>query len=246
MEEIFFIFTDKKEKSRDNVIYIGEKSDYKTLESYLRIAKDEFVYDFTKSHLNKKYFSDEDCFVTFLHENPLQLRLQEPLIPRKSLVIAEKDLDLEDAILNKFQYEDDDYDIFSGQEIDTENIDYGVEIYKNIDILIYSLYQMLDAGYLENRNDRKIDDWIITFQEPILDIFIRYHRLETSAADISSTDEFLINPEYRTTICIMLMKIIANFILNNGIINQRDTEEFVSWENRDLWNSIRPKLENEF
>jgi len=246
MEEIFFIFSDKKGFEQENIIYIGENGDYKTLESYLRIEKEEFVWDFTKSHLSKQYFSNETCFITFLHENPLQLRLQEPLIPRKSLVIADKEIDLEDTLLNKFQYEDDDYDIFSGREIDKSNITYEEEIYDNINILTYSLYQMIDAGYLEDNNDYKINDWIITFQEPILDIFIRYHRLETSAPDISITDEFLINPEFRKTICIMLMKIISNFIVNNEIVTSSDLEDYVSWESIELWDSIRSKIKNEF
>ena len=44
----------------------------------------------------------------------------------------------------------------------------------------------------------------------------------------------------------MLMKIIANFVTNNGIINDKDTEDYDSWENKELWMSIREKIENEF
>lgn len=245
MEGTFFIFTDEKRPEQEEVVYIGENSEYKTLESYLRIKKEEFVYDFTKNHLNKQYFSNEDCFISLLHENPLDLRLQEVLIPKNCIVITGRDIDIEDALLNKFQYESEDYNIFSGEKI-TEDITYSEEIFDKMRLLISVLYKMLDAGYLVTENRRKIDDWIITFQEPILDIFIRYHRLETSAPDMSTTDEFLINPEFRKTICIMLMKIIANFIVNNEVVEPKDLENFDSWENEELWYSLREILENDF
>lgn len=244
MEGTFFIITDEKNTEQENIVYIGEKSEYKTLESYLRIKNEEFIYDFTKNHLNKRYFSDEDCFISFLHKNPLQLRLQEPLIPKNSIVIIDEDVDIEDAILNKFQYTEEDYNIFSGEKI-PDNINYTEEIFSKIEMLVYVLYQMLDAGYLVDENRRKVDDWIVTFQEPILDIFIRYHRLETSAPDMTTADEFLINPEFRKTICVMLMKIISNFIVNNEIIKLEDIEDFDSWMNEDLWYSIRESFKNE-
>lgn len=245
MEGTFFIFSNNKVSNGENIIHIGQEGDYKTLESYLRLQKDEFIYDFTRNHLNKRYFSSEDCFISFVHKNALQLRLQETLIPKESIVIAGEDLDLEDALINKFQYEEDDYQIFSGDPLPLEET-YREDILSGINILIKALYQMLDAGYLDLINIDKLDDWIITFQEPILDIFIRYHSLETSAPDITTTEEFLINPEFRRTICIMLMKIISNFVVNNGIVNDRDLDDFDSWENKELWFSVREKLENDF
>ena len=165
-------------------------------------------------------------------------------MPRRR-VIAGDDIDLEDALINKFQYEEDDYQIFSGDLVPLEE-SYHDDIYRSMEILVNILYQMLDSGYFDLVNTDKLEDWVVTFQEPILDIFIRYHTLQTSAPDITTTDEFLINPEFRRTICIMLMKIIANFVTNNGIINDKNTEDYDSWENKELWMSIREKIENEF
>ena len=42
MEGTFFIFSEKKLTKSDNIIYIGENGDYNTLESYLRVVKEEF------------------------------------------------------------------------------------------------------------------------------------------------------------------------------------------------------------
>ena len=245
MNGTFFIFSDKKLKERENTVRIGSKGDYPSLESYLQRSKDHFIYDFTKNHLNKNYFSEDDCFISFVHENSLQLRLEEPLIPRRSIVITGTDIDLEDALLNKYQYEDIDYDIFSGDTIE-EEISYKDLIFDSMRDLVDILYYMLDSGYLDLVNTDKIPDWVITFQDPITDIFVRYHRLETSAPDISTTEEFLINPEFRKTITIMLMKIISNFIVNNNILSNKDTEDYDSWMDISLWNSIREKIKNEF
>ena len=244
--ETFFIFGKRKgNKTSKNVIYIGEKGDYKTLESYLRLEKDEYIYDFTKNHLSKTYFKDEDFFISYENDNPLELRLREPLIPRRSIVIIPEDdeeIDFEDISLNRFEFED--YDIFSGEEIEKESHNnYKEEIYDSIKDLSKVLYQMLDAGYLDLENLDKIDDWIITFQDPILDIFIRYHRLETSAEDISTCDEYLINPEFRKTICVMMMKIISNFIVNNNLIDTEDLSRFKSWNNKEIWYFLRDETD---
>ena len=144
--------------------------------------------------------------------------------------------------MNRFEFED--YDIFSGEEIEKESHNnYRQEIYDSIKDLSKVLYQMLDAGYLDLENLDKIDDWIITFQDPILDIFIRYHHLETSAEDISTCDEYLINPEFRKTICVMMMKIISNFIVNNNLIDTEDLSRFKSWNNKEIWYFLRDETD---
>ena len=165
--------------------------------------------------------------------------MKEPLIPRNCLVIIGQEPDLEDIILNKFNYEDLDYDIFSGERV---YVDYKEKITSVMTDLLEILNQMLKAGYYEVQNVDKVDDWIITFQDPVLDIFIRYHQLETSAGDITSCDEFLINPEYRRTVCIMIMKILANFLINNGLIIKRTVKKYSGWENPSLWYYIKNEI----
>ena len=240
MSGTIFIFGDKRSLDFNNVIFISNgDGDYNSLETYLREVKRKDPYDFTKNHLKIKYFSDEDVFISTFHENPLELRLKEPLISRESVVITGEDLDLEDIIINKFNYEDLDYDIFSGEKI---NVDYSEDISLVMNDMLSILNQMLKAGYYDNKNIDKVDDWIVTFQEPILDIFIRYHQLETSAGDISTCDEFLINPEYRKTICIMIMKILANFLINNNLIPKKTVKKYTSWTNPELWYFIKNEI----
>ena len=238
--ETFFIFgAKKKDIEGDNIVYIGEKWEHKTLLSYLRNEKQFNPYETSQSHLMIPYFSDDDCFISYVHKNPLELRLEETLIPRESIVITGKKHDFEDIFINKFQYQTMDYDIFLGEEINT---DYREYINNIMNFFSKILFQMLDCGYLELKNIDKVEDWVITFQEPILDLFIRYHRLETSAMDTTHTDEFLVNPKFRQTICIMMMRIISNFLVNNDYLESLDLSEFETWENKDLWYYLREKL----
>ena len=240
--ETFFIFGAKKRESEgDNIVYVGERWEHKTLLQYLINVKKINPYETSKSHLLIPYFSDDDCFISYVHKNPLELRLQEVLIPRESVVITGKKHDIEDISLNKFQYKMSDYDIFSGEEIGKE-IDYKTYIQEVMNFFSKVLYQMLDCGYLDLKNVDKLGDWVVTFQEPILDIFARYHRLETSAEDITVTDEFLVNPKYRQTICLMIMKIISNFLVNNNFMDSVDVSDFSSWKDKKMWYSIKDNI----
>ena len=241
METIFVFGAKNKTTDTENVVHIGEKSQYKTLLHYLIEEKNINPYDTSKSHLMIPYFSEDDCFVSYIHQNPLELRLQEVLIPRESVVITGKKHDIADISINKFQYKGEDYDIFSGEEI-PDSLRHQEYVKGVINFFSKVLYQMLDCGYLQMKNVDKVEDWVITFQEPILDIFVRYHRLETSAEDMTVTEEYLVNPKYRKTICIMMMKIISNFVTNNDMLRGLDLSKFDSWENEDLWYYLRENL----
>ena len=240
MGETIFVFGERRTLNIDNIIFISkEHGDYDSLETYLRNFKKRDPYHFTKNHLNIKYFSDEDTFISTIHDNPLVLRLEQNLIPRDSLVITGEDLDLEDIIVNKFNYEDTDYDIFSGEKVE---VYYKDTVFFVIEELINCLNQMLLSGYLDLKNIDKIDDWIVTFQEPVFDILIRYHKLETSAGDITTCDEFLTNPEFRKTICIIIMKILANFLINNNLLLAKTVKKYSGWMNPDLWYYIKNEI----
>lgn len=239
METFFIIGAKRKETEADNIVYIGEKWEYKTLLQYLAKEKNINPYETSQNHLQIPYFSEEDCFISYIHNNPLELRLDEVLIPRESVVITGKKHDIEDISLNKHSYRD--YDIFSGDKI-INDVDYRPYIENVISFFSGVLYQMLDCGYLELKNIDKMDDWAVTFQEPVMDLFIRHHKMETSADDKTTTEEFLENPKFRRTLCVMMMKIVSNFIVNNKMTKSIDFTGFRSWEEKNLWYHIRDKI----
>ena len=240
MEGITYFFFSDTKVDYPNSYTIGKKGDYKSLEKFLEKERGEDIYKFTRNHEGIQYFNDSDIFITFRDTTPLDLRLREPTIPPGSRVISSSSKKYK-GILEKLDDYVDDYPIFSGSKILSKEKEVKERVLENIVILVNVTYQMLDAGYLELENNGRIDDWIVTFQEPILDIFIRYHRMPTSAMDLTTTDEFIINPEYRRNILIMMMKILANFSVHN--LNMKDhLKKIRSWEDHKTWNYLRENV----
>jgi len=228
-------------KKSDNYRVIGKGGDFPSLENYLKNYKNFKDFEFTKNHLDIEYFSDEAVFISDEHQSPLQLRLQEPTIPRGALVVTSS-TDVEEILSNREDYLDDDYDIFSGDKILTEFKETKLEILKNIINMSNVFYQYLEAGYFNLKNEKRVDDWTITFQEPLFDLLVRYFRLTSSAPDISFFDEFINNPYLRKNICEILMKVMANFLVNNKYLKKEKVKEFKTWENLDLWYTLREEL----
>lgn len=239
----YFVFGKKEKISSDQeIIFIGKSGDFPSIEKYLEKVHNHYIYNFTKNHLNTQYFSDSDTFISREDITPLELRLREPLIPRKSLVITDKKKKVTEIIENKYDYTEQDYDIFSGESIKKYSKNMKLKVLTEIVILSKAMYQMINAGYLEMENKDRIDDWIVLFQEPVLDIFLRYHKIGTSASDIPTSDEFVINPQYRKMICVTLMKVLANFIVNNDYISLDDISKFESWENVEMWSYLKENV----
>ena len=99
-------------------------------------------------------------------------------------------------------------------------------------ILIEVTKHMVKAGYFIEENREKIPDWIVTFHEPILKMFLIYCGIETSCEDIDITDEFLDNPQFRQMITETLMKITSNFLVNNKNIEGKD------WRSEETWRDL--------
>lgn len=165
-------------------------------------------------------FSKTDVFISNRYETPFECRLDNLEIPRESLVIVQEEVkgDLE-------KYREYDYDFFMGgvAQYDMDVIE------KYMYMLIEVTKHMVNAGYFKEENNKKIPDWIITFHEPILKMFITYCEIETSCEDIDITDEFLDNPQFRQMITETLMRITSNFLVNNKNMEGKD------WKNEETW-----------
>ena len=240
MSDKFFVFGLNKRLVADNVVTIGEDSDFETLSEYLVKEKNFNYFDLCKNHLDEVYFEDSNTFISFSNNSPLQLRLQEPFIPNDSLVIVSKNKkDLTKIMENPYTLEAEDYKIFSGEKVKSSNIK---EISFYMSTLMEVADEMLEAGYLEMENKKKISDWMITFQEPIMDVFIRYHRFTTSAKDFDTKEEFLINPQFRKVILISILKILANFIVSNQLLTKKDLKNLDSWESEKTWKFVKQQV----
>ena len=113
------------------------------------------------------------------------------------------------------------------------------DVVKHIKIFYYVLLQYMSAGYHKGQNTRKIPDWCICFGEPIMKYFIHYFEIPTEAPDIGVVDQFLTTPQYREMITIQMMKFMANYVINNNMIDPADVE---SWYDMRLWMSVKNKI----
>ena len=197
---------------------------------------------------------DGDIFVSYIHTCPLDVRLEYYNIPYNSLVIATQDKDLED-VLEEDNY-DEDYAIFSGKKMEVAKKDTKIAILKSFKLLVDVMYQMIEAGYLERKNFKKIDDWIPSFEEPILKLFKIYHKIQiidvneptgermigTSNPSFDFEEEFIVNPQFREMLTVMLMKIISNFVIKNDMITSKEVAEMGDWKDQEVWKKLRKKV----
>jgi len=204
----------------------------------IEVDKENSLFNYTED------FSVGDIFVSLEHKSPLDFRLEYYNIPYNSLVIATEETDLE-KLLNEDiiqEYFLEDYAIFSGKRITAVKKASKVSILKSLKLLVDVMYQMMEAGYLERKNYKKIDDWIINYEEPILKLVKNYHKIETSNASIDFEEEFLINPQFREMNLLIIMKIIANFVINNNMITLEEISKLGEWQEKEVWKKLRKKI----
>jgi hypothetical protein len=188
--------------------------------------------------------TDNDIFVSYQHPSPVDFRLDKYTIPTGALAITTNNLDLEE-VLNEDNEEYnylEDYALFSGKKLNVSKRETKSAIVKSMKLLSEVLYEMLHAGYLELKNEKKISDWIVSFEEPTLKLFKIYHQIETSNPSIDFEEEFLINPQFREMNMLIIMKILANFMINNNMITLEQVSKIGSWEESHVWIKMRKKV----
>ncbi len=186
-------------------------------------------------------FNIGDIFVSYEHKTPLSFRLEFYNIPSDSLVAITDDKNLKDVLSEGSirRYYSEDYSVFSGKKMETGIEKNEDEIKDNLKILSEVMFQMLEAGYLEEKNYNKVEDWIISFEQPILKLFKLYYKIETSNPSIDFEEEFLINPQFRKMILITILKTISNFIINNKMITLKKVAGIGQWEDIKLWKNLK-------
>ena len=214
---------------------------YSKKEIPLTKPEDSEVVFFTNFNTLKD-IEKEDIFVSYEHDTPLAFRLQEYQLPRENLAVVTKEKNLVQVLdLEEYNY-NEDYDIFYGTKINSIEKKTKIIILESLKLMVDIMYQMLDAGYLENKSTQKIEDWILSFEHPVLKIFKIYHQLETSNDSIDVEEEFLINPQFRHMILIMIMKIMANFIINNEMITAKEVSKIGDWNSKETWIDMRKQV----
>ena len=174
-----------------------------------------------------------------VYTSSVDFRIKNPTLPRDSVFIQTQQ-NIKD-IMNMLKYNEDlgTYDIFSGKERVMIEPNENEDIDKNIKIFYYVMLQYMSAGYHKGQNKRKVPDWCVCFSEPIMKYFIHYFEILTEAPDIGVVDQFLTTPQFREMITIQMMKFMANYAVNNNIVEPSNVD---SWYEVKLWLSIKNKF----
>lgn len=192
--------------------------------------------------LNYKNIPQDSIIKSYVHIYPLEVRMQNPEIPQSVLVVCNQ-LEDDDITSNTKNY---DYNIYSGEKIKVDDSTFISFINQNMKIVCNVLIQFMDAGYhLYNDKDEeniynhsRIDDWIINFEFPLLKMFKFYFDIKTSCEDVMFVDEFLDNPQFRYMITDIMMKVIANYAVNNNITEETGND----WFKTSTYKTISSKL----
>jgi hypothetical protein len=219
-------FNKVKTKTEQPIFYVDRKN------------KGSTVYFSLEKFLLDHQLGSEDTIISFEGKSPLAFRLQFPNAPRGTPLLTTENYNI-DQILDNKELKKEDYDIFSGSLVEAKD---KTLILENIKLLSEIAYQMLEAGYMDLENNKKVDDWIVSFQEPLLQLFVNYTKIETSNPTFTVEDEFLDNPVYRKTILLGMLRVLSNFIINNNYITIEEVSKLGTWTNFDTWKKIKEKV----
>lgn len=107
-----------------------------------------------------------------------------------------------------------------------------MEEYERVRFYCDVVIHLLEAGYHKLEDNKHIPDWIVCFFHPHLRYFRDYYNIKTSCEDMSFTDEFLINPQFRQEITLTMMKYIARYCVKNNVV---DRSQISNWEDNFLY-----------
>ena len=218
------------DKEKYDVFYINNTAEKNNYSSY---------QDFSKQHK----LGEKDMFISYLSPVPMDTRLFIPQIPFDVLVVCPETNNLEEIMKNIQDYKKKDYDIYGGKKIETKDSRIIESIKRNIKDIFDISTQMRHAGYLYAHNTKKIEDWIVMFQDPFLQIFVEHYGPETSNSTMTVEDEFMDNPYFRLQILISFLKTISNFLINNNYIKQKELEKYQNWYDEKLWDFIKENVD---
>tara|TARA_Y100001972_G_C7576769_1_gene289376 strand:+ start:107 stop:820 length:714 start_codon:yes stop_codon:yes gene_type:complete len=173
------------------------------------------------------------------YENVIEFRVENPHIPRDCLFLKTDDSIKKITDKLKAGEKFNTYDIFSGKSMANISLDDQLASKSYLKVFFYVMLQYMNAGYHKRQNTKKIPDWCVCFSEPVMEYFIEYFEIKSQSEDITVVDEFLTNPQFREMITIQMMKVLANYIINNKISRP---SEIISWQDINVW----IKLKNSF
>lgn len=231
----FFIFVDYVPMNiTKGAIYISPYG-----EDFVNIFRSIKQYEDNVGKISEDDFTKNIFVDRGQYENVIEFRVENPYIPRDCLFLKTDDSIKKITDKLKSGVNLKPYDIFSGKSISNITLDEQLASKNYLKVFFYVMLQYMNAGYHIRQNRKKIPDWCVCFSESVMEYFIQYFEIKTQSEDITVVDEFLTNPQFREMITNQMMKVLANYIINNKISRP---SEITSWQDINVW----IKLKNSF
>ena len=232
--QLFVFGKDIPYSTSKGVVYITTKGEasvkiFRSIEQY-----ENSVGKISESENMTNVFVDRDLF-----SSVVSFRVNLPNLPRGSRFI--KSEEHVKTILDKLHKGEkfEEYDIMSGDSIEDLDSDSEKDVKDYMKTFSEVLLNFIEAGYHERQNIKKIPDWMLTFEEPIMKYMISYFEIKTACEDIFLVDQFLTTPQFREMITGIMMRVMAHFFINNEYIDIKDVS---SWKDTEMWKSLLIKL----
>ena len=233
--QLFVFQKDIPYNTSKGVVYITPKG-----EDYVKFFRsinqyEDVVGEITETSKTKNVFIDRDMF-----SSVVSFRVNLPDLPRQSRFI--KTDEHVKSILDKLNKDEkfEEYDIMSGDKhpytLGRESL---IDINKYLKTFSEVLLSFLDAGYHDLQNTKKVPDWMLTFEEPIIKYMTHYFDIKTACEDIQFPDQFLSTPQFREMITGVMMRVMANYFINNEYI---DINNISSWKDIKMWKSLLTRI----
>ena len=207
-------------------------------EDYVNIFRSISQYEKTIGDIEETDESRNIFVDRGVYTSSVDFRIKNPTLPRDSIFIQSQE-PIPNILIRMKKGDIKPYDFFSGKSTEGLNRSDLNDVQNNIKIVFYVMLQYMTAGYHKGKNIRKIPDWCVCFSEPVMKYFIHYFEIPTEAPDIDVVDQFLTTPQFREMITMQLLKFMANYSVNNKIIDPSDVE---SWYDAKLWLAVKNKF----
>jgi hypothetical protein len=180
------------------------------------------------------------CIDRGMFETGVDFRIEMPYFPRNTVFVKSK-LSIERILkdIEEGKSSEIPYDIFSAESIKNLKPKEKKAVKSHMVVLLKALVNFMNAGYHKGLNERKIADWCANFHDPVFVYFFYFFEIKTEIKIIDIRDQFLTTPQFREMITNTIMKFVANFSVNNGLI---DPSEVPSWMLFEVWGKIMDSI----
>ncbi len=145
-----------------------------------------------------------------------------------------------DLVLNDYQLIQH-FNPFEGMELPSNLSKVEVrEIQSMYEVLTKVSIEYLKAGFYnyDGINIPKILNipagWMMNIYTLHIENFVRYYGLIPKIADVNRAMEFIHNAQYRYIVTDTLVRVVANYLVRNKIINSNDVDDWFDHKNWDL------------